>query len=86
MEESRRIVVGSAREIAGRRITPIAEISFIRHGDAVIGRAALKAVVVQDEGDTYALGLAGEIPLETLIADVPELEARLSPDSHPATT
>lgn len=78
MEESRRIVAGSVREIDGRRLTPVAEISFVRHGDAVIGRAALIAVVVQEDGETYALGLAGEIPLESLYADVPGLEARLS--------
>jgi len=82
MEESRRIVVGSSREIAGRRITPIAELLFIRYGDAVIGRATLKAVVVQDEGDTYALGLDGEIPIEKLLCEVPGLKERLSPDSH----
>jgi hypothetical protein len=77
MEKSRRIVVGSVREIAGRRIVPVAELSFTRHGDAVIGQAALKALVVQEDGETYALGLAGEIPLEALLLEVPDLKTRL---------
>ena len=77
MEKSRRIVVGSVREIAGRRIVPVAELSFTRQGDAVIGQAALKALVVQEDGETYALGLAGEIPLEALLLEVPDLKTRL---------
>jgi hypothetical protein len=81
MEESRRLVVGTVRTIAGRRITPVAELSLFRHGDAVIGHATLKAVVVQEDGDVYALGLAGEIPLEALLGDIPDLKTRLSQDS-----